>query len=112
MVSAWKCRCLSVASACQWPREAGLNKSILDAGWYQFRSILAGKAESAGRRVVLVNPAGTSIGCHQCGRRCSRPQQKTVICSVHGEMDADVNGARNILTRAGLGSGQAATTAA
>ncbi len=92
--------------------KAGLNKSILDAGWYQFRSILAGKAESAGRRVVLVNPADTSIDCHQCGRRCTRPQQRTVICSVHGEMDADVNGARNIFTRAGLGSGQAATTAA
>jgi putative transposase len=92
--------------------KAGLNKSILDAGWYQFRNILVGKAESAGRRVVLVNPAGTSIGCHQCGRRCSRPQQKTVTCPVHGEMDADVNGARNIFARAGLGSGQAATTAA
>jgi putative transposase len=91
--------------------KAGLNKSILDAGWYQFRSILADKAESAGRRVVQVNPAGTSIGCHQCGQQCGRPRQKTVICSVHGEMDADVNGARNIFTRAGLGSGQAATTA-
>ena len=87
--------------------KAGLNKAILDAGWAQFAGILAGKAESAGRRVVLVNPAGTSITCHQCGRRCERPQQKTVICPVHGQMDADVNGARNIYARAGLGSGQA-----
>jgi putative transposase len=88
--------------------KAGLNKSILDAGWTQFTGILAGKAEEAGRRVVFVNPAGTSITCHQCGRRCARPQQKIVICPVHGEMHADVNGARNIYTRAGLGSGQAA----
>ena len=87
--------------------KTGLNKVILDAGWAQFAGILAGKAESAGRRVVLVNPAGTSITCHQCGRRCERPQQKTVICPVHGQMDADVNGARNIYARAGLGSGQA-----
>jgi putative transposase len=91
--------------------KAGLTKSILDAGWSQFMGILAGKAEEAGRRVVFVNPAGTSITCHQCGRRCARPQQKTVICPVHGQMDADVNGARNIYARAGLGSGQAAGAA-
>ena len=89
----------------------GLNKSILDAGWAQFISILSGKAVEAGRRVVLVNPAGTSIGCHRCGRRCTRPQQKILICPVHGVIDADVNGARNIASRAGLGSGQAAGAA-
>jgi putative transposase len=87
--------------------KAGLNKSILDAGWAQFTSILTGKAAEAGRRVVLVNPAGTSLSCHRCGRRCERPHQKTVICPVHGAIDADVNGARNIASRAGLGSGQA-----
>ena len=91
--------------------KAGLNKSILDAGWAQFTSILTGKAAEAGRRLVLVNPAGTSIDCHRCGRRCDRPQQKTVICPVHGAIDADVNGARNIASRAGLGSGQAPTAA-
>jgi putative transposase len=91
--------------------KAGLNKSILDAGWAQFTSILAAKAEEAGRCAVLVNPAGTSIDCHHCGRRCTRPQQKTIICPVHGKIDADVNGARNIYARAGLGSGQAAPAA-
>ena len=91
--------------------KAGLTRSILDAGWAQFISILTGKAEEAGRRVVLVNPAGTSLGCHRCGRRCDRPCQKIVICPVHGAMDADVNGARNIASRAGLGSGQAPTAA-
>ena len=91
--------------------KAGLNRSILDAGWAQFTTILTGKAAEAGRRVVLVNPAGTSIGCHRCGRRCDRPQQDTVICPVHGAMDADVNAARNIASRAGLGSGQAAPAA-
>src|SRR5690348_5796877 len=87
--------------------KAGLNKSILDAGWAQFAAILTAKAESAGRRVVSVNPARTSIECHQCGRECTRPRQDTVICPSHSEMDADLNGARNIATRAGLGSGQA-----
>jgi putative transposase len=87
--------------------KAGLNRSILDAGWDQFTSIVVAKAESAGRRVILVHPAHTSIDCHVCGARCIRPRQELVVCPVHGELDADLNGARNIATRAGLGSGQA-----
>ena len=87
--------------------KSGLAKSILDAGWAQFAGILAAKAEEAGRRVILVNPAYTSIGCHACGARCTRPRQDTVICPHCGPHDADVNGARNIYARAGLGSGQA-----
>jgi putative transposase len=88
-------------------QKAGLNRSILDAGWGQFTAILTAKAASAGRRVILVNPAFTSIDCHTCGGRCARPSQDTVVCPTCGEMDADLNGARNIATRAGLGSGQA-----
>jgi putative transposase len=91
--------------------KAGLNKSILDASWAQFISITIAKAESAGRTVIRVNPACTSINCHLCGAKCVRPQQDTVICPVHGATDADLNGARNIYTRAGLGSGQAAQPA-
>ncbi len=87
--------------------KSGLNRSILDAGWGQFVSILTGKAEEAGRRIVLVDPRNTSKTCHQCGEKCLRPWQALVICPVHGGMDADVNGARNIYARAGLGSGQA-----
>jgi putative transposase len=87
--------------------KSGLNRSILDAGWGQFARILAAKAEEAGRRIVRVDARNTSITCHQCGARCLRPRQALVICPVHGGMDADVNGARNIHARAGLGSGQA-----
>jgi putative transposase len=86
--------------------KSGLNKSIRDAGWAQFASILAAKAEEAGRRVILVNPAYTSIDCHACGARYTRPRQDTVICPHCGPHDADVNGARNIYARAGLGSDQ------
>ena len=85
----------------------GLNRSILDAGWAEFTIILTAKAESAGRRVMRVNPSYTSVTCHACGTRCTRPQQATVVCPVHGVLDADLNGARNIASRAGLGSGQA-----
>jgi putative transposase len=88
--------------------KSGLNRSILDAGWAQFLAILLAKAEGAGRRVVKVDPRHTSITCRLCGARCARPRQDTVVCPVHGGMDADLNGACNILTRAGLGSGRAA----
>ena len=87
--------------------KSGLNRSILDAGWRQFTRILVAKAESAGRRVVLVSPVSTSMDCQACGARCSRPRQDTVVCPIHGELDADLNGACNIAARAGLGSGQA-----
>jgi putative transposase len=88
-------------------QKAGLNRSILDAGWGQFTSILVAKAESAGRRVVRVDSSYTSRDCHACGSRCTRPRQDTVICPNCGGQDADLNGARNIATRAGLGSSQA-----
>jgi len=44
-----------------------LAKSISDAGWSQFVSILAAKAAWAGRRVVAVPPAYTSQTCSLCG---------------------------------------------
>ncbi|MFI9833912.1 RNA-guided endonuclease InsQ/TnpB family protein [Streptomyces sp. NPDC051913] len=40
--------------------KAGLNRSILDAGWAQFLQILVNKAESAGRLVVPVDAPDTS----------------------------------------------------
>lgn len=48
--------------------KAGLNQSILDAGWGQFQAFCAYKAANAGRRVVLVDPSHTSQLCSQCGR--------------------------------------------
>jgi putative transposase len=47
-------------------RKSGLNKSIADAGWAQFIDILSFKAESAGGKVVKVNPKNTSQVCSNC----------------------------------------------
>jgi putative transposase len=44
-----------------------LAKSIQDAGWSRFLSILTFKAASAGKRVVAVSPAYTSQVCSGCG---------------------------------------------
>jgi putative transposase len=53
-------------------RKAGLNKSIQDAGWRQFLSILAFKAACAGKRVEAVSPAYTTQDCSGCGERIYR----------------------------------------
>ena len=42
-------------------------KSIHDAGWSAFLTILTYKAAWAGRRVIVVNPAFTSQACSGCG---------------------------------------------
>jgi putative transposase len=44
-----------------------LAKSITDAGWGDFLTILTHKAAWAGRRIIAVNPAYTSQTCSGCG---------------------------------------------
>jgi putative transposase len=48
-------------------RNHHLAKSISDAGWSAFLTILAFKAASAGKRVQAVDPAFTSQNCSGCG---------------------------------------------
>lgn len=84
--------------------KSGLNKSINDAGWGVFLSVLASKAESAGRVVMAVNPRYTSQRCAECGHvaKGNRVTQEAFRCQQCGhKAHADVNAAINIL-RAGL----------
>ncbi|NUW31096.1 transposase [Nonomuraea sp. SMC257] len=84
--------------------KAKLNTSILDAGWGVFLSILAHKAESAGRELISVNPANTSRTCPRCGQvsRDNRKVQSDFACVACGyAANADVVAACNI-KRAGL----------
>jgi putative transposase len=82
-------------------RKAGLNKSIQDAGWRHFLSILAFKAACAGKRVEAVNPAYTSQDCSGCGERMQLSLSvRTHVCTTCGLiLDRDENAARNILWR-------------
>ena len=85
-------------------QKAGLNRSILDAGWGVFLNVLRAKAESAGRVIVEVNPRHTSQRCTQCGHTTAgnRVSQAVFRCVSCGHTaHADVNAAVNIL-RAGL----------
>jgi len=84
-------------------RKAGLNKSIRDAGWGQFVRICEGKAESAGARVLKVNPKNTSQRCSQCGAMVPKDlEERWHSCpSCGAELDRDHNSALDIL-RLGL----------
>ncbi|NEP51603.1 MAG: transposase, partial [Moorea sp. SIO3C2] len=46
-----------------------MSKSVLDAGWGQFLSILSVKAENAGLITKAVNPRNTSQNCSNCGKK-------------------------------------------
>ena len=84
-------------------QKSGLNKAILDQGWFEFRRQLSYKELWRGGRVVAVPPQHTSQTCAQCGHVCaeSRRSQAQFVCVACGhEDDADVNAAKNIM-RAG-----------
>ena len=82
-----------------------LAKSISDVAWNMLVSITSYKAESAGSRVILVDPRNTSKMCSRCGLLV----EKSLADRVHNcpncglSMDRDLNAAINIL-RLGLQS--------
>ncbi|MGH2516074.1 MAG: RNA-guided endonuclease InsQ/TnpB family protein [Ktedonobacterales bacterium] len=82
-------------------RNHHLAKSISDAGWGQFRTILACKAEWAGKRVVAVPAQYTSQDCSGCGERVPKSLSvRTHVCINCGLiLDRDENAARNIQWR-------------
>lgn len=80
--------------------KSGLNRSILDQGWYEMRRQLEYKQLWRGGQVLAVPPAYTSQRCACCGHTAkeNRPSQSKFECRACGyTANADVNGARNIL---------------
>ncbi len=93
-----------------------LAKSISDASWFMFRSVLTSKAESADRKMIAVNPAYTSQDCSRCGYRPDGLEGRTKkklsdrwhncpICAA--SLDRDTNAAVNILQLALRGTNHA-----
>ncbi|MDY6806401.1 MAG: transposase [Cyanobacteriota bacterium] len=79
-----------------------LSKSINDAGWGQFLTILAVKAENAGQKTIAVNPKNTSQDCSNCGEKVHKELSiRTHSCPHCGiVIDRDLNAAINIKNRA------------
>ena len=83
--------------------KSGLNKSILDQGWFEFRRQLDYKLAWSGGYLIVVPPQNTSRTCPACGyvsaeNRTSQAKFACVECGF--EENADLVGAINIL-RAG-----------
>lgn len=84
-------------------QKSGLNRSILDAAWGEFRRQLEYKVDWVGGIVIAVDPKNTSRKCPVCGHTAkeNRRTQADFICVACGYAgDADVTAAGNIL-RAG-----------
>lgn len=83
--------------------KSGLNKSILDQGWFEFRRQLDYKLAWRGGHLITVPPQNTSRTCPCCGHVSAenRQTQARFACVECGfEEHADLVGAINIL-RAG-----------
>jgi putative transposase len=97
-------------------RNPCLAKSISDAGWNQFLTILTHKAEEAGVVVLVVNPAGTSQICSGCGRHVPKDlSDRWHLCPYEDcglSLQRDHNSAIAILSRAGLARAVAVAPAA
>jgi putative transposase len=79
--------------------KSGLNRSILDQGWGEFRRQLEYKQAWRGM-VIAIDPRNTSRTCADCGHVSaeSRKTQAAFLCVRCGHVaDADVNAAQNIL---------------
>jgi putative transposase len=85
-------------------RSRGLHRSVHDAAWARFLSMLDYKAESAGRRLVKVDARGTTQRCSRCGNIVPKELKDRVHDCPHCGLvaDRDENSAYNILI-AGMG---------
>ncbi|MDA8055727.1 MAG: transposase [Thermoplasmatales archaeon] len=86
-----------------------LARQITDASWGNFTRYLCYKAESAGCRVVGVNPKNTTRTCSGCGNiQDIELSERTYLCRNCGlEIDRDLNASINILATAGLAGSNA-----
>jgi putative transposase len=87
-------------------RHPTLARSISDASWSKFVSMLDYKAEKAGGHLVRVDPRNTSQKCSGCGDLVPKLLAvRTHACPSCGlVIDRDYNASLNIL-RAGIGAG-------
>lgn len=82
-----------------------MSKSVLDAGWYQFKTLLMYKSHLAGVTYAEIDESFTTQTCSNCGALPdSRPRGITGLeirewtCNECGTThDRDVNAAKNIL---------------
>lgn len=80
-------------------QKSGLNKAILNVGFFGITSKLEYKAKEDGKKVIKTNPRNTSITCSCCGNvnKKNRVSQSVFLCLICGHREnADLNAGKNI----------------
>lgn len=84
-------------------QKSGLNRTILNASFYQFVSMIHYKQTMLNDKLfVKVNPQYTSQECSQCGNidKANRPKQDKFKCTACGfETNPDIQASQTILKR-------------
>lgn len=86
-------------------KDRNVNRAAYDAAVAVAKRVLVSKAERAGRKVVMVDPAYTSQVCSQCGATAKTAlglRDRVYECGRCGLiLGRDVNAARNMIHEAG-----------
>ncbi len=85
--------------------KTGLNREMAYSRPGTFQRLIRGACENAGVTVIMVDPKGTSITCHKCGRkdkesRVSRGEFRCTNDRCENDVNADINAAYNIAVKA------------
>ena len=83
----------------QRAHDNGMHRCIHDASWSKFVFMLSYKAQSAGRKLIKVDPRNTTQRCSACGSIAEKDLSVRVHeCPYCGfSCDRDYNASRNIL---------------
>ncbi len=85
--------------------KTGLNREMAYSRPGTFQRQIGQACANAGVTVIMVDPKGTSITCHQCGRedgnsRVSQGRFKCANDNCYNDVNADINAAYNIASKA------------
>jgi putative transposase len=105
LVNKYDVICLEDISSKDWLTNIrNINRTISDINIGQLINFIVYKAESAGKRIMFVNPSYTTQQCSKCGKMVEKTLKERVHkCSCGFVCDRDLNASYNIL-RLGLQS--------
>jgi len=78
-----------------------MNRIVSNMPYHKLTKFIEYKANWSGIKVAKISERGTSLSCHRCKQKGSRPKQSVFNCRHCGLKDynADLNAARNIAER-------------